>query len=181
MRRGIPLHLPDSPLPRSRSRPTVLVGTLSGALGPRIPRTKMSHAFMKRPLSFDSKPVLPARSRCPGAEAARAAPDHRRCGPSGKASHGRVRVHALRPTSSLDGSKMGGYRERHPDPGPRAAELFALRPRSVRPSHVPSERPWPLHAWPPSGPGHRTAFDRSRRRFEGLTDDALKSLSLPAA
>jgi hypothetical protein len=35
--------------------------------------------------------------------------------------------------------------------------LFALRPRSVRPSHIPSGRSRPLHAWPLSEPGHRHA------------------------
>jgi len=149
--------LSNSPLPRSRSCPTVLVGTLSGALDPRNPRIKMSHAFTKRLLPLTRNPLsvfVPAvESR-----------GSLRCSVSSTMSpfwEDLIREDegftpcVLRPAETArrwEGAANGILARAR-----EHAKLFALRPRSVRPSHVPSRHPRPLHAGPPSEPGHRYA------------------------
>lgn len=155
MRGGIPLCLPTSPLPRSRSCPTVSVGTFSGALDPRKPRTKMSHAFMKRLLPLTRNPLsvlVPAAERRGSS----------RCSVSSTVRplwEGLTREDegftpcVLRPAETV--RRWEGVADDILTLALGHAKLFALRPRSIRPSHVPSGHLRPLHAGPPSGPGHR--------------------------
>lgn len=169
MRGGIPRCLPNSPLPRSRSCPTVLVGTFSGALDPRTSRTKMSHAFTKRLLPLTRNPLsvfVPAAerrgsSRCSVSSTVRAFWEDLTREDKG------FTPFVLRPAETA--RRWEGAANDILARARGHAKLFALRPRSVRPSHVPSGHPRPLHARPPSEPGHRYA----ETEVDGVSRDGL--------
>lgn len=137
--------------------PHCLGGHLPWSSGFELPRTKMSHRFTKRllPLTrnlfFALVPAACARgsSRCFGAPAVR--PLWEGLTREGLGS---------RPVPYVQPRRFMIGRVPRTTPWPEArrhAALFALRSRSVRPSHAPSAHHRPLHARPPSGPGHRCA------------------------
>lgn len=113
--------------------------------------------FHKTTLAFDSKPALRVRSRCREPRQLALLRTIDCVTPLGGPHTGGRGFHALRPTSSLNGSKMGGRRERQPDPSPRARR--GIDPAtSIRPTFsCPVRHPRPLHAWLPSELGHRHA------------------------
>jgi hypothetical protein len=137
--------------------PHCLGGHLLRSSGPEKLSNQDESHLHETTLAFDSKPALRARSRCrePRQLALLWIID---CAtPLGGPHTGGQGFHALRPTSSLDGSKMGGCRERHPDPSPRAHRAICPA-TSIRPTFsCPVRHPRPLHAWLPSELGRRYA------------------------
>jgi hypothetical protein len=161
--------------------PHCLGGRILWSSGPENFSDQDESRLHETTLTFDSKPALRVRSRC--REARQLALLRIIDGETflGRPHTGGQGFHALRPTSSRDGSKMGGCRERHPGPSPRARK--AVRPAtSIRPTFsCPVRAPSTAPRTAPFGARAPIRRDRSRRCIEGWADGILKNFSLPAA
>jgi hypothetical protein len=149
--------------------PHCLGGRILWSSGPENFSDQDESRLHETTLTFDSKPALRVRSRC------------REAGQlallriiDGKTPLGRPHTggrgftpDVLRPAEMARGWE--GVANDILTLALGHAKLFALRPRSVRPSHVPSGHPRPLHARPPSGPGHRYAGTE----VDGVSRDGL--------
>lgn len=128
-------------LTESLSLPHCLGGHLLRSSGPEKFSNQDESHLHETTLAFDSKPALRARSRCRAPRQLALLRPTDRATPLGRPHAGRRGFHALRLTSSRDGSKMGGASKGILTRARGHAELLAPRPRSVRPSHVPSGTP----------------------------------------
>lgn len=124
------------------SLPRCLGGHIPWSSGPEKFSNQDESRLHKTTLTFDSKPTLRARSRCRESEGSS------RCSlPSTVRPfwEGLTREdegftpYVLRPAETV--RRLGGYRKRYPIQVLGHAELLTLRPRSIRPSHVPSGHP----------------------------------------